>query len=177
MGQPKAPRPVKLVMILIMGSETFFQEVTADLRPLYGEIDFESPWMAFDFTDYYAPEMGKNLKRRMIAFQRLIQPDALSLVKGETNRIEQTYADQGKRMVNIDPGYVSTHHLILATTKAYTHRPYLRDGIYADLTLICRKGSFRALEWTYPDYRRPEMVEMLGEIRRTYLAQLKGRAE
>jgi len=177
MGQPKAPRPVKLVMSLIMGSETLFQEVRADLRSLCGEIDFESPWMAFDFTDYYAPEMGENLKRRMIAFRRLIQPDALSVVKGQTNRIERTYTDQGKRRVNIDPGYVSAHHLILGTTKAYTHRPYLRDGIYADLTLIYRKGSFRALEWTYPDYRRPEMVEILGEVRRTYLAQLTGRAE
>jgi len=177
MGQPKAPRPVKLVMSLIMGSETLFQEVRADLRPLYGEIDFESPWMAFDFTDYYAPEMGQNLKRRMIAFRRLIQPDELSVVKGQTNRIERTYTHQGKRRVNIDPGYVSAHHLILATTKAYTHRPYLRDGIYADLTLIYRKGSFRALEWTYPDYTQPEMVEILGEVRRTYLVQLTGRAE
>ena len=175
MGQPKAPKPVKLVMSLIMGSEALFEEVTADLRPLYGEIDFESPWMTFDFTDYYAREMGRKLKRRMITFQRLIQPDTLSMVKGETNRIEQTYADRGKRKVNIDPGYVSTHHLILATTKPYTHRPYLRDGIYADLTLIYQKGGFRTLEWTYPDYRRPEMVKMLDQIRRTYLGQIKGR--
>ena len=172
MGQPKAPKPVKLVMSLITGFERLFPEVVGDLRSLYGETDFESPWMIFDFTDYYAAEMGKDLKRRVLAFRRLIAPDALPSVKVETNRIEQKYSDHGKRRVNIDPGYVSTHHLILATTKAYTHRPYLRDGIYADVTLVFRKRSFRDLEWTYPDYREPEMVEMFNGIRTFYLSQL-----
>lgn len=172
MGQPKAPKPVKLVMSLIMGFEPLFPEVVSDLRSSYGETDFESPWMVFGFTDYYATEMGKDLKRRVLAFRRLIPPDALPSVKLETNNIEQKYTDHGRRKANIDPGYVSAHQMILATTKAYTHRPYLRDGIYADVTLMYRRGSFRDLEWTYPDYRQPEMVEMFNGIRSSYLYQL-----
>jgi len=175
MGQPKAPTPVKLVMSLITGCEPLFSEVLSDLRSVYGDTDFESSWMVFDFTDYYAAEMGKNLKRRVLSFRRLIAPDALPSVNLETNRIEQKYTDHGKRKINIDPGYVSAHQLILATTKAYTHRPYLREGIYADVTLIFRKGSFCDLEWTYPDYRQPEMVEMFNGIRRFYLSQLHER--
>lgn len=158
-----------------MASEGLLPRVLADLRCYYGETDFVSPWMAFGFTDYYTPELGRDLKRRFVAFRRLIAPDALPSAKNQTNRIEQRYAQQARRQVNIDPGYVSGEHMILATTKAYAHRPYLRDGIYADLTLIYRKGSYRPLEWTYPDYRQPELVEMFNGIRNTYLSQLNER--
>jgi hypothetical protein len=164
-------------MSLITASESAFAKVLGALRSVYGETDFVSPWMPFDWTDYYAPEMGSNLKRRIVAFCRLIAPDMLPSVKRQTHRMEQEHASQGKRVVNIDPGYVSGEHMILATTKAYGHRPYLSNGIYADLTLIYRKGSYEALEWTYPDYRQPKLVEMFNGIRKTYLSQLREMAE
>ncbi len=176
MGQPRTPTPVKLVMSLIMASEVILPRVLEDLGSVYGEIDFESRSMAFDFTDYYRPEMGADLKRRIVSFQRLIAPDALPSVKLKTNSLEQKYAHRGRRQINIDPGYVCEQHMILATTKSYAHRPYLGEGIYADLTLVYRKGSYRPLEWTYPDYREAELVETLNIIRKTYRSQLKERA-
>ena len=177
MGSPGRPRPVKLFMSIITPSEILLPRVLEDLGSRYGEIEFESSWMAFDFTDYYTREMGGDLKRKIVAFRRLISPDGLPGVKHETNQIEQNYAKEGRRQVNIDPGYVSTEHMILATTKPYAHRPYLRDGIYADLTLIYRKGSFRGLEWTYPDYGQPDMVTIFNGIRKAYVGELKGRRE
>jgi hypothetical protein len=76
--------------------------------------------------------------------------------------------------VNIDPGYLAKAHLILATGKGYSHRPYLRDGIYADLTLMYQDKSFRTLPWTYPDYAGDQMQGMLLRIRERYLLQLRG---
>lgn len=172
MGHPRPPKPVKLVASLIMPSEALLPRVLRDLGGYYGETDFVSSWMAFDFTDYYTAEMGENLKRRVVAFRKLVAPDALPSVKHQTNRIEQKYTQQGRRQVNIDPGYVCGEHMILATTKAYAHRPYLGDGIYADLTLIYQRGSYRPLEWTYPDYMEAELIEMFNGIRKTYLLQL-----
>jgi len=75
--------------------------------------------------------------------------------------------------VNIDPGYVAAAHLILATGKGYDHRPYLRSGIYADLTLVYRAGAFRPLPWTYPDYAAPETLAIIQSVRRKYLGQLQ----
>ena len=77
--------------------------------------------------------------------------------------------------MNIDPGYIAKAHLILATGKGYSHRPYLRDGIYADLTLIYRNKAFQPLPWTYPDYASGEMIGMLTRIREKYFLQLKGK--
>jgi hypothetical protein len=87
--------------------------------------------------------------------------------------MEDRTSEGGKRRVNIDPGYMSQAHLILATGKGYTHRPYLRDGIYADLTLIYSGKSFQSLPWTYPDYGEKPVIEMFNRMRSKYLMQLK----
>jgi hypothetical protein len=97
-------------------------------------------------------------------------------IKQTTNRLEEKYATPvGNRRINIDPGYLCSEHVILATTKGYTHRPYLREGIYADLTLIYRNKSFQPLEWTYPDYRQEEIIQLFNQFRKTYLEELKER--
>ncbi len=77
----------------------------------------------------------------------------------------------GNRRINIDPGYINPERLILAKGKNFTHRVYLSKGIFADLTLIFQKGSFRPLEWTYPDYADPEIIGFFNDIRNKYMAE------
>jgi hypothetical protein len=117
--------------------------------------------------------MGWPLYRRFISFQRLIGPDQLPPVKRKTNQVEQGYLQDGKRRANIDPGYVSAERLVLATGKNYVHRIYLSEGIYGDLTLVYKKGSFHPLHWTYPDYAAEETIGMFNHVRNTYMNQLR----
>ena len=101
---------------------------------------------------------------------------SLPEIKIKTNEIETSLSDKSseKRKINIDPGYICLEHIILATTKGYVHRPYLREGIYADLTLIFRNKSFQPLEWTYPDYRQDEVIRLFNQFRKKYMEDLKG---
>lgn len=174
MGIPKKPKPAKLFMSLIASEERIIQSAMEDLTSLYGEIDFISEKLPFNFTDYYQQEMGENLFRHFITFNKLIPMEKLPDIKNETNMLEAKYTYQnGNRRLNIDPGYICLYHVILATTKGYSHRPYLRDGIYADLTLIFRNKSFHPLEWTYPDYRQESTIKLFNQLRRDYLETLK----
>jgi hypothetical protein len=174
MGQPKEPKPSKLFVSLIASGEDVFVRGTEDLRLAFGEIDFISDRFMFDFTDYYEKEMGAGLFRHFIAFKHLIPTGSLPDIKRATNELEQRHATPtGNRRINLDPGYLCLEHVILATTKGYTHRPYLRDGIYADLTLIYRDKSYHALEWTYPDYRQAEIILLFNQLRKQYVEDLK----
>ena len=85
-------------------------------------------------------------------FQDLVEQIALAEIKRHTNSIEQTYALEGKRQLNLDPGYLLYERFVLASGKNFTHRVYIGNMIYADLTLIYQKGAFQTLPWTYPDY-------------------------
>lgn len=174
MGTPRLPRPAKLMMSVISGEDGIMMRAIEDLQSIYGEVDLLSDLLPFDFTRYYDEEMGVPLFRRFIAFKELVQREALADIKKRTNEVEGRYSRDGCRKVNIDPGLLSEENLVLATTKGFAHRVYLRDGIYADLTLIFRKGSFRPQEWTYPDYRQGEVIELMNGLRRRYSKQLKG---
>jgi hypothetical protein len=164
---------VKLLMSTIYKDDNILKSVLEVLSEHYGEMDFVSAKMPFHYTDYYTEELGSLLVRRFILFDVLIRPESLPDIKLLTNNVENGFSVGGKRRVNIDPGYIAQAHLILATGKGYTHRPYLRDGIYADLTLMYRGKSFHTLPWTYPDYSEKPVVEMLNRIRSKYLIQLK----
>ena len=173
MGRIGVPKPVKLIMSLIGSDDRLLHQVIQILGERYGEVDFTSDILPFDFTNYYTEEMGEGLFRRLISFSPLIPRETLVRIKRETNEIEEQFALEGKRRVNIDPGYICAEHLILATTKGYTHRPYLGEGIHADLTLIYRKGQFRPLDWTYPDYASSQVREILQRVRKQYVQELQ----
>jgi len=173
MSKPNPAEPVKLIFSLFAKDAVLINEVIEVLSSVYGQPDFISAVIPFDYTDYYSAEMGENLVRRFLTFEKLITPEELPDIKLRTNEIEDQLASNSGRKINIDPGYISKAHLILATGKSYTHRPYLRDGIYADLTLIYQGKKFCPLPWTYPDYADEKQLLMLGKIREKYLLQLK----
>ncbi len=176
MGRTVEPEPARLFASLIASEEKLLAQVVEDLSLSFGETDFISEKFPFNWTNYYEKEMGKDLFRRFVTFKRLISIPSLPEIKHETNRLELKYASPGeRRRINIDPGYVCLQHVILATTKGYSHRPYLRDGIYADVTLIFREKSFHPLEWTYPDYRQGETIELFNAFRSRYLDDLRRR--
>ena len=173
MSQPRPAEAVNLIMSLFSQEADLINEALEILSGRYGEADFISPFLRFDYTDYYAQETGTKLVRRFVSFAELIRPESLADIKLLTNTLEDRFSEAGKRRLNIDPGYIAHAHLILATGKGYTHRPYLRDGIYADLTLVYQDGSFRGLPWTYPDYCSPDVIDILKTIRRCYSEKLK----
>ena len=174
MSSPHEPDHVKIISSMFSPEKELFDRVVGQLSDIYGPVDWTSPPLLFDRTRYYAREMGWPLHRRFISFRELVPAGHLVDIKLKTNDIEQQYIRDGKRAINIDPGYISLERLILATGKNYIHRVYLSKGIYADLTLIFKKGGFRPLEWTYPDYATPEIIECFNDLRERYMKQLRG---
>lgn len=177
MSAPQPPQPAKLVISLLMGDPALARPTVSALKARFGEIDMLSPWLPFDYTRYYEKEMGTGLQRRMVVFKALVAQAALVAVKRFTNTIEAQYSDAGRRRINIDPGYLLQERFVLATGKNFSHRIYLDQGIYADLTLVHKRGGYQAQEWTYPDYASGEMLAFLTQVRRKYQIDLKQGAE
>ncbi|MBU0547839.1 MAG: DUF4416 family protein [Candidatus Omnitrophica bacterium] len=164
----KDNRRVKLIIGFIYKDEAIFIKSRDRLKRKLGRIDFQSDALDFNYTAYYAKEIGVGLKRRFISFGKLIPIQDLYRIKLYTNRLEAKFLNSGERQVNIDPGYVDLAKLVLASTKDYAHRIYLRKGIFAEITLSYRGNSFVSNDWTYPDYRSQGYIDIFNKVRKLY---------
>lgn len=176
MGQICTPRPVKLFVGMLAARTDLFEVAQREMAARFGSIDAVSDVMPFDFTDYYADEMGPNLLRKFVGFDRLINPKELAAAKLFTNELEEEISEQfgsGRRLVNLDPGYVSLSKLVLASTKDYSHRIYLGDGIFAEVTLHFSNRRFNPWPWTYPDYKTEAYRRFFESLRGQYIEKLR----
>lgn len=174
-AEAKPFSPVKLICGVIFSSQKAIALTEERLTHLYGSIDFSSSSFAFDFTDYYEKQMGKNLRRKFLSFERLIDPENLSEIKLRTNRLEKEIQESMKRrlrVVNIDPGYLTKSALIMATVKNFAHRIPLKKGVYAHLELLLTRKEARSLDWTYPDFKTDGYQDFFLKVRKIYLSQL-----
>jgi hypothetical protein len=176
MSQSQPPVHAKLVIGIIVRIRELAIPVCEQLADAFGDIDMISPWFPFSDTTYYESEMGENLYRRMLAFKDLMDPGRLAWVKNRTDAIENDFRENNRRRANIDPGLLTHERFVLATGKNFTHRIYIGQQVYADLTLIYQQGCFQPLPWTYPDYRRTNIQDFLHCVRKKYSLDRKSSA-
>ena len=177
MGQISKPKPVNLLIGILTSIPELFSQMERDLEGFFGRIDLRSTILPFHFTDYYTEEMGQGIQRQFYSFEKLIRADELATIKAKTNHLEETLVSPKKyavvRPVNLDPGYINESRLILASTKDFSHRIYLRDGIYAEVTLNYRRGKYESFPWTFPDYKSQEYQDFFLLVRNHYIEKLK----
>ncbi len=173
MSKPARPDPAKLVMSVMYSDEESSRAAVERAMERFGPVDYSTKALDFPGGRYYAAEMGEVVKRRLFAFKDPLDPAELPAVKLFANGIESEFEEAGQRRVNLDPGVMTVYNLVLATGKPAAHRPYLGDGVYADLTLVFESGSFQPLRWTYPDYASGEVIGWMNRVREAYKAAIR----
>jgi Domain of unknown function (DUF4416) len=175
MADPQLPDPVKLLVAVLWAEPAARDAAVARMIDCWGETDFTGPDRPFDMTTYYIPEMGQTLYRRLVAFAELVAPESIREAKLRCNAIETELAQQGRRTVNLDIGYLDHNKLVLASAKNAGQKIHLGGGIYADLIARYRGGRYVPFEWTFPDFRDGRYDDELAAIRGRYLEQLRRR--
>jgi len=156
---------------VMYSDERVYEAARATLEEKIGRLWRESPVFPFDFTRYYEREMGPGLLKRFISFAGIPDRGRLAELKILTNQIEGDFVQDGRRRVNIDPGYVTPHNVVLATTKEFPHRVYIGRGIFAEVTMTFRRSEPRFFPWTYPDYRTDTARAFFMTLRRDVLTR------
>lgn len=175
MARPRTVDPVKLLVAVLWAEQGALQNAVAELSAHWGAIDFVGSDHAFDMTDYYEPEMGLRLNRRLVSFAALAPPDCIGAAKYFSNDIEDRLAGEKGRLVNLDIGYLDHNKIVLASFKGAGQKIYLKDGVWADLVARYRDGRYCPFEWTFPDFRDGRYDEELVLIRRIYMEQLRSK--
>ena len=168
MAAPAIPAPVKLFVVTLHSDPELIESAINQFKIEWGETDFQSADFPFDETDYYEAEMGGSLQRRFYSFDDVITPDRIVEAKLHCNVIEEQFMKDGNRRVNLDAGYLDTYKVVLASAKFGGQKIYLRDGIYADMTLTMYKGKWESFLWGFPDFKSRKYDAVLCKIRDLY---------
>ncbi len=163
----------KRVIALLAPGQGPFEALWKRLETEFGAIDYKGEPVAFDTTEYYRDEFGSGLYRGFIAFRGLESPAGLPELKHAAARLEQALAREGKRVFNLDIGYLDPDKLVLASFKRGPCKLYLRDGVYADLLLRYSKGRFDPFPWAFSDFRDGRYGKSLSVIREKLKAELR----
>ncbi len=162
-----------LFQALTANDINLFPEIESLFERYYGSIYLKGDIFRFDtISSYYQEEMGETLFKCFYVFKPLVHLENFYRFKVESQSIEKMYSRDGDRCVNIDPGALNLYQLSLLTTKAFSHRTYLAEGIYAEVTLMASKDKFIPLPWTYPDYKIPKALEFFAQAKK-YLKKVK----
>jgi hypothetical protein len=139
-----------------------------ELERIFGRMDFRGRPRPFTVSDYYEEEMGPALERFLVAFEPLDSPTGLVRAKLETAAVEKEFLEGDLRTVNIDPGFMDFHKIVLASFKHGPQKIYLGDGVYADPVMMFQHGAFVSLSWTFPDFKAGFYDGDLKAVRRIY---------
>lgn len=149
----------------------------ARIEQTWGRIAHQTEPAPFPAGGFYEAAMGTGLSKTLVALSDVCDPSALADWKLETNQWELEYTQQANhpesRPLNLDPGYVTQAKLVLATTKDRDHRIYLRDGIFAEVTINYVGKQWVHHRWTYPDYRGEQVAGFAGKCRQQVRAHLR----
>lgn len=174
------PQPVLLLLAAFSRHDSALDGAWRRAAERWGPIALTSPAFAFEETAYYEPTMGAGLKKQFAVFEQLVDPGSLPEFKLEAIAWEAEVAASGEhpeaRPLNLDPGYLTLGKLILASTKDYAHRIYLREGVHAEITLYWRRGKWEGHEWTFPDYRRADYHQFFTAARDYYQRRINATA-
>ncbi len=173
-GVPKNIQLVKFISGLILSKSIKLEDSLPAIEKVFGQIDFKSEPIDFcSYSTYYNPEMGDGLVRYIISFKELGDRTRLPDIKHKSISLEQDFKNNGKRSMNMDPGYMTLGQLFLASTKDNFCRIYIRDNIYEEVTLYYKAGCYQAFPWTYRDYASKPYHDILLKIRSIYKTQLR----
>jgi len=177
MWELKDPRPVKLIAGILSANAACLAVAVDALDKELGPVDLQSDIWPFDQTDYYQQQTGPTILRKFVSFEALIDPGRLAEIKLATNEIERKLAESLSlsvpRPINLDPGIIEPSKLVLATTKNYSHRIYIGQKMFAEVTLIYDKGHWKPFDYTYPDYKQQRYHDFFAKVRDKLLLQLR----
>jgi hypothetical protein len=172
MAKPQEADPVKLFTAILWADEDALQKAVKMMEENWGAVDFVGPDHSFDSTHYYEPEMGANLKRRLISFLDLFPPDNIGSAKHRCNELEDLLAKNTQRLINLDIGYLDHNKIVLASFKGAGQKIYMGKGVWADLIARYRSGRYQPFEWTFPDFKDGRYDRELNKMREIYRKQI-----
>ena len=159
-----------LFLAIMYKEEKVLKEALKYIERDIGTVFFKMKDYGFNFTDYYKEEFGSELKKTILVFDRKIKKDELVEIKVLCWQIESDFADEnGKRAIDIDPGYFNEEEVVLASFRGKDFKEDLGDGVFAHKVLEFEDGNVKDFFHTFSDFKSKDVqdffMNMVGVLK------------
>ncbi len=151
--------------------QEFLEQTENKIKKDFGEIIKQTEEYSTTYSKYYEKEMGKNLVKKFIVINKIINKDELIKLKKYSQTLEKELSINDNRIVNIDPLYLDLEQVVVATSKWRGNRIYIGENVFAELELWYHHKSFQPFLWTYLDYK--EKIEFFNQNRNIFKKKIK----
>lgn len=165
----------KLVVGLLFSHKAQREHALEEFSTERHTVQRQSPCYAFEETDYYDKEMSPPLWRQFVSFSDVIALEEVVSWKKRSEAVEDRFRQENRRQVNLDPGYLDLHKVVLLSAKSGGHKIYLGRQVWADMVLMKNKGSYENFAWTFPDLRTHKYDEWFLQVRSDFKKDLLSR--
>ena len=149
-----------------------FLDITEErIKKDFGNIITQTEEYTTNYSKYYEKEMGKNLVKKFIVIDKIINKEELVKLKKYSQMLEKELSISDNRSINIDPLYLDLDQVVVATSKYRGNRIYLGENVFAELELWYHHKSFQPFLWTYLDYK--DKIEFFNKIRKLYKSKVR----
>ena len=158
-----------LFFAIMFKDKEILTNVINELKNNFETIISKSSEYDFNFTSHYEDEFGSNLKKIIIIFDNKINKKDLVEIKNKTADIEKNYSIDGKRKINIDPGYFNGKEVVLASFKRKRFKEDLGNNIFVHKVLEIENWNFKEFFHTFPDFKSKLVQDFFLTIIKQYL--------
>ena len=110
----------------------------------------------------YRKESGQDLTSQVFVFGGLHSLQELSSLKQLTMKLESDYSVRGKRIFNINPGFLDRQFLLMASHKDATHRSQLCGRFWVEPQLRWSSDRLVPYPWTFEEFEPEERRQFIA---------------
>lgn len=167
----------KLILGVLFAKKDLVEPALEEFSTTMNGVQRQSALHVFDETTYYQAEMchgqQTTLWRKFISFSGMVSLEESIFWKKRSQAVENRFRLNNKRQINLDPGYVDLHKVVLLSAKEGGHKVYLGQNVWADMVLMKKKGGYESFPWTFPDLRSHQYDEWFLNVRTDFKKELK----
>lgn len=168
-------------MVVVKEKVQFFIGCIAPYNKIWPEICYElndyivncigpirdvwAPTNKWSAPDSYLKEMGSSLSTVMIVLDKIDHDIELVNIKRSTIAAENMLCRQGRRVFNLNPGYLNNEGLFLASYKPKHIRTRIAYDVWLEKQLHWSENTLVPMINTFSEYSDPERILSFNRLR------------
>ena len=155
--------PSLLFFIVSSSSEESYYKIKKEAEGKFSKTLYESN----PLPKWTSPFVKTGKFTKILSFQRKISREELPQIKQKTMEMKKGVKEDPS--LEIIPGYLSPHNVVIGSAYDDFHKIYLFNGVYAEVVYQFIKQKMLYIDDTPEFFKNPDVIYYFSKLREAYV--------